>query len=89
MAQGPIRRRIPAPPDGQQREAELIQIADQRENPSVFELADGSVISLRVVVTEIWRVLDYYDESGNPVYVIRSGNMATVTAPETLRRRDS
>jgi len=87
MAQQPIRQRIPTPPDGQMRESELVPVTTQQESANVYQLADGSVVSLRTVVTEVWRVIDNYDANGNPLYVLRSGNMATVTAPENLRRR--
>ena len=82
-----IRRKIPTPPDGAVREAELIEIASSKEPTNVYELSDGSVISLKTVVTEIWRVDGVYDGDGNPLYVTKSGNIATTTASEKLRKK--
>lgn len=85
----PIKRKIPSPPDGQLREAELVPVKSSSEHANVYELEDGSLISLKVVVTEIWRIEGVYDADGNPAYITKSGNVVTVTAPENLRRRSS
>lgn len=85
----PIKRKIPTPPDGKEREAELIEIKNSKEPPNIYELADGSLFTLKTVVTEIWRVEGVYDEQGNPYYVAKSANIATVTAPEDIRQRIS
>lgn len=82
-----IKRKIPAPPDGNLRDAELVDIKTSKEPLNVYELADGSVISLKTVVTEIWRVDGVWDQEGNPLYVVKSGNIASTTAPEDLRRK--
>ena len=84
-----IRKKIPSPPDGQPRDAELIPVKTAKELVNVYELEDGSVISFKVVVTEIWRVDGVYDNEGNPSYIVRSANIVTITAPENLRRRSS
>lgn len=84
-----IRRKIPTPPDGQLREAELIPIENSQENSNTYELSDGSLLTLKTVVTEICRVDGVYDQEGNPQYVAKSGNIASVTSPEALRRKTS
>ncbi len=84
-----IKRKIPTPPDGKEREAELIEIKNSKEPPNTYELADGSLFTLKTVVTEIWRVEEVYDDQGNPFYLAKSTNIATVTAPEEIRRRTS
>lgn len=84
-----IRKKIPSPPDGRERDAELIPIKTSNENSNVYELEDGSVLSLKTVVTEIWRVDDVYDQEGNPFYLTKSTNIATVTSPQKLRRQTS
>lgn len=59
--------------------------ADERWN--VYELDDGSVIKLRAIVSEIWRVEGESDQLGNPVYVIKSQNVTDVTTPENVKRK--
>lgn len=76
-------------PDGQPREAELVKVKKSEERPNTYELEDGSVLALRAVVTEVWRILDVYDNEGNPQYFTKGGNVLSVTSPPELRRRSS
>ena len=85
----PIRTRLPTPPDGAMREVELATVSQSNEHTNTYQLQDGTLISLRAVVTEIWHVLGQYDQDGNPMFIVKSGNMVTVTAPEHMRRRSS
>lgn len=48
---------------------------------------DGSVIRLKVVVTDVMRVDGAYDPEGNPMYVTKSTNIMTVSTPEEIRRQ--
>jgi len=81
------RRKIQIAP-GVMKDAVLVQVDTATEKPNVYHLADGSVITLRVVVTEIWKVDGEYDVEGNPFYLVKSANVATVQSPETLRQGD-
>ena len=83
----PILRKIPAPPDGALRDCEMVGVLKSTEHTNTYELADGSVLSMRTLVTEIWRVVDQYDAEGNPLYIAKSGNLMTVSAPESLRKK--
>jgi hypothetical protein len=85
----PIRTRLPTPPDGALREVELAGVKQSDEHTNTYVLQDGTLVSLRAVVTEVWRVLGQYDPEGNPLYIVKSGNVVTVTAPEALRRKTS
>lgn len=82
----PTRRKIQLQPGGPPKEAELVPISQSQEYWNEYILQDGSVVRLKTVTTEIWRVLDEYDQEGNPVYFVKSGNVLTVIAPESLRR---
>lgn len=85
----PIRQKIPLGPNGPFKEAELVEVVESQERSNNYKLSDGSVVSLKIVVNEIWKVDGEYDQDGNPLYIIRSGNLATVTAPEELRKKTS
>jgi hypothetical protein len=39
------------------------------------------------VVTEVIRVDDQYDQHGDPVYLAKSTNVMSVSAPDELRRQ--
>jgi hypothetical protein len=81
-----IRRKVQAGPGGPLVDAELIDVQQANEQWSQYLLADGTVIKLKVVVTEVWKVIGTYDNDGNPQYIVRSGNIVTVNAPDELRK---
>lgn len=82
------RRKITLGPNQPPKEAELVPVNQSQEYWNEYMLQDGSVLRLKTVTTEIWRVLDEYDQDGNPIYFVKSGNILTVIAPDNLRKRD-
>jgi hypothetical protein len=50
---------------------------------------DGSVLRLKIVMTEVNRLEGEYDDDGQPVYTIRSVNAMRVSAPKHLRRGEA
>ncbi len=81
-----VRRKIATGP-GQFHDAELIEVQQAQEQWNQYLLGDGTIVKLKVVVTEIWRLDGEYDNDGNPRYVIKSGNILVVNAPDDLRRQ--
>ncbi len=61
------------------------QVGGEHFNEYVVE--DGTIIKVKLVVTEIVRVDDAYDAEGNPVYIVASANVTSVSAPESLKRK--
>jgi len=49
---------------------------------------DGTVIRVKVVVTDIMRLDGQYDAEGNPGYVVKSTTVTSVSATDELRRPD-
>ena len=47
---------------------------------------DGSVIRVKLVLQEVLRLVDQYDEQGDPLYLVKSTNVMHVSASENLRR---
>ena len=84
----PIRRKIQVQPGQPPKEAELIEVTSTNEQWSTYLLSDGTLLKLKAVVTEVWRVIDEYDNDGNPQYVTKSGNLLVVNAPNELRRSE-
>ena len=78
--------KIPLGPGLPPQDAELIEIIKSDEKWNVYDLDDGSQVRMRATVTEIWRIVNVYDNDGNPAYVIKSQNIASVTAPDNLKR---
>ncbi len=81
-----VRKRNVQGPDGTQRPAIELGFRVSGEHWNEYLADDGSVIRLKPVVTQILRVEGLYDQSGDPVYVINSTNVVSVSAAEDLRK---
>lgn len=57
------------------------------EHWNEYLLDDGTVLRLKVVSHQIFRVEGQFDEMGNPAYLIRSQNVVSASSPENLRRQ--
>lgn len=73
-------------PNGPVVDAELVDVQSSQESWSQYLLGDGTSLKLKVVVTEVWRAVDVYDAEGNPQYIVKSGNILVVNAPDELRK---
>lgn len=80
------RRKVRVGPDGPEKDAERVDIQQANEYWNEYLLADGSIIKLKVVATEVWRVENEYDADGNPVYLVKSQNVLNIISPDQLRR---
>ena len=62
-----------------------------REEWNEYETEDGTRIRVKLVVSEIIRTDRFDHQTDQPMYVVRSGNIVVVKAPdelkEELRRR--
>jgi hypothetical protein len=74
-------------PDGQPVDALELSFQNAREHWNEYLLDDGSLVKLKPVATEVFRIPDRYDPDGNPVYVIKSTNIVIVNAPENLKQK--
>jgi hypothetical protein len=70
------------------RDCISIGIVQRDEPPCVYMLEDGSRITVRTIVNEIWRVEGEFDAEGNAMYLTKAGGAITVTSPPELRRKD-
>jgi hypothetical protein len=50
---------------------------------------DGSVLRLKIVMTEVNRLDGEYDDEGQPVYAVKSVKAIRVSAPKHLRQEES
>ena len=81
-----MRRKIPVKPGEPPKEAEMIEITSSNEPWSTYLLADGTALKQKVVLSEVWRVIDEYDNEGNPVYVLKSNGIINIQPPDDLKR---
>jgi hypothetical protein len=84
----PLRKRKVTMPDGREAEATVMPFQAGGEHWNEYMVDDGSVLRLKVVVTEVVRIDGEYDPQGNPVYMTQSANIVTVSAPDDLMKKD-
>ena len=72
---------------GREVDATDVEFQTRKEDWNEYQLMDGSVIKMKLVVSEIFKVPDEYDNEGNPVYVVRSKNVTVVRSSNDLKRK--
>ena len=73
---------------GRQVQATPIDVNQSSERWDEYFLEDGTVLKMKLVLKKVFRVDGEHDEEGNPVYVMQSTNVTTVSAPNELKRKD-
>ena len=66
------------PYQGKQVDAEEVEFLIVREDWNEYQLLDGVAVRIKLVVTEVAKVLGEEDPEGNPVYSIKSTNVVRV-----------
>ena len=74
---------------GREVDATEVEFQTRKEDWNEYQLMDGTVIKMKLVVSGIFRIDGLYDAEGNPVYQIKSSNVAAVKSPDNLRRKPS
>ena len=72
---------------GRDVDATEVEFQTRKEDWNEYQLMDGSVIKMKLVVSEILRIEGVYDAEGNPAYYIKSATIPVVNAPDTLKRK--
>ena len=71
---------------GKEVEATPVDVNQSNEKWNEYLLDDGTAIKMKLILKKVLRVDNEFDGEGNPVYVMQSTNVTTVTAPKNLRR---
>jgi hypothetical protein len=77
--------KIVSPVTQRQVEAEQIDFESKAEPWSTYELADGTTLKVRVILTGVLRIEGEYDPSGNPIYVVSSQTVVQANSPKKIR----
>ncbi len=83
---GVVRKRTISGPDGKPLEVTEVSFQNAREHWNEYLLDDGTILKLKPVATEVFRVDGRYDVEGNPVYLLRSRNVVVVNASEQVKK---
>lgn len=73
-------------PDGKPHDAVYIPVTEAHETWNQYILDDGTVLRMKIVVTDVYRIEGQYDRDGNPIYQVKSTNVVTVLPPDSLKR---
>ncbi len=74
--------------NGKEADAYPVKITGMDEKVQVYTLADGTTLHVRLVVTQVARVKDQYNEQTNePVYVMRTQVVASALANPELKKK--
>lgn len=72
--------------NGQQADALEMPFQTGAEFWNEYVLHDGSVIRLKSVVTEILKLEDKFDAEGNPIYLLKSTNIVSISPSDRARK---
>jgi len=72
---------------GREVDATEVEFQTRKEDWNEYQLMDGSVIKMKLVVSTIFRVDGMYDDEGNPLYQIKSTNVPFVKSPDALKKK--
>jgi hypothetical protein len=72
---------------GEEVEALPVEINQSDEHWNQYLLDDGTVVKMKLVATKVMRVDNKFDMEGNPLYIIQSTNITSVTAPDILKKK--
>ena len=73
-------------PDGRSHDAIYVPVRESHETWNEYVLEDGTVLRMKLVVTEVYRIEGMYDGEGNPVYQVKSSNVPAVLPPDSLKK---
>ena len=79
--------KIPNPLTGELVEATEIGHRSSGEHWNEHLLDDGTVVRVKLIVTNIYRVDDGYNDKGEPVYMIESNNVVSISVPQELKKQ--
>ena len=65
---------------GRQVQATPVDVNQSSERWNEYFLEDGTVLKMKLVLKKVFKVDGEFDEEGNPVYVMQSTNVTSVSA---------
>ena len=66
---------------GREVEASPVDVNQANEKWNEYLLEDGTVLKMKLVLKKVMKVDGEFDSEGNPVYVMQSTNVTSVTSP--------
>jgi hypothetical protein len=77
-------RRVTIAVDGKPAEAEQLDFDTVKEPWAEYALEDGTRLRFRATANKIWRVVDRFSPTGEPMYVVNSTTVVVADVPPQL-----
>ena len=72
---------------GRQVEATPVEVTQNAERWNEYLLEDGTVLKMKLVLKKVLRVDGEFDSEGNPVYIMQSTNVSSISSPAHLKNK--
>ena len=72
---------------GRKVEGEVLEFQSKGEAWNQYELEDGTTLRVKIVMLDVVRLIDEYDDNGEPVYVLSAQQIVATSAPSHLRKQ--
>ena len=82
-------KKVKVPLKGKMVDGEEIEFEVLREKWNEYHLKDGTKMRMKTVVTKVVRTEEYNQDTDEPIYVVNSQNILTLTSPDNLKRKVS
>jgi len=66
---------------GRSVEAVPVEATQSSERWNEYLLEDGTVLKMKLVLKKTYKIENEYDAEGNPVYVMQSTNVTSISSP--------
>ena len=73
---------------GRQVDATPVDVNQSSERWNEYLLEDGTLLKMKLVLKKVLRVDGEFDTEGNPVYIMQSTNVSSITSPDHLRHKN-
>ena len=73
---------------GKTVQATVVEVNQSGERWNEYFLEDGTVLKMKLVLKKVFKVDGEFDAEGNPVYVMQSTNVTSVSAPGHLKKKE-
>ncbi len=74
---------------GEIQDGHIVKVAEAREPFPYLKLEDGTEVTMRTNVVQIFRLIDTWDDNGNPSYNFEISSTITVNSPPELKKSAS
>lgn len=81
------KKKVPLP-DGRVVEGTVMSFQTGGEHWNEYLVDDGTIVRVKLVVTDIIRLDGEYNAQGDPIYTVESTNVSAISAPEELRQSE-